>query len=110
ARHNLVRTRLEARHPLPRISRPARFAELAVVDDVDAGRDLALDDVLDAGLEHRAIVRVSAGFPVLRNRLEQRLGTDQTADMGGEDTVLAALHGSSSSAAAARWIATRLPS
>jgi len=39
--------RLQAADPLVEIGDPARLAHLTVVDDVDAGVDLAFDDISD---------------------------------------------------------------
>ena len=86
-----VRPRLEAGEPLQAVVRPAGFAELAVVDDVDAGLGLPRDDVRHRMLE-LALMRVAVRGIGIARGVEQRLRTDQAADMGGENAVLAAFH------------------
>src|SRR5690606_32296443 len=46
-RNRLLGTNLETADALEDVHGPARFAELAVVDDVEADVDLALHDLLD---------------------------------------------------------------
>jgi hypothetical protein len=75
--------------------RPAdRLAELAIADHVDAGLGLAAHDI-----GNRSGQALVIGFRVERlarlfraQELLQRLRPDQAADMGGEDSIAAALH------------------
>ena len=73
---------------------PRSFAELTVVDDVDADFDLASHRVADGrcqrGVDHCLIVSLAAalGCEGLANQRRQW----QAAGMGGENTVGTALH------------------
>ena len=82
-----VRLRLEAGQAIEDVVGPAGFAELAVIDDVDAGFHLPGNHVGDGALEGLLISRV-----VLLAGVQQSLGTHDAADMGGEDAILAAFH------------------
>src|SRR5262249_49802346 len=78
-----------------RVLRPAdRFPEFAVADHIDAGLGLAANADGDR-LGQAALVslRVERFARLLRaQECLQRLGPDQAADMGGEDSVAAAFH------------------
>jgi len=72
------------------------FAELAVADAVDAGRDLLLDDLVDRGGQ----TSIESGLvqrPTGLARLEegQKIGwTRQAPDMGRKDAIGAQFHAS----------------
>jgi hypothetical protein len=93
----LDRTAFEAAQAFERVLRPAdRFPEFAVADHVDAGLGLPAND--DRLGQARLIgLRIERFSRLLRaqERL-QRLGSDQAADMSGEDAVAAAFHGAGS--------------
>ena len=77
-----------------RIGGEARFAVFSVVDDVDAGLDLFVDDV-GHGFAHSrgelvAIVRI-AGVSGMKRR-EQIARARQAPTMGGEDSISASVH------------------
>ena len=86
-----VGPRLEPGEPLQAVVGPAGFAVLAVIDDVDAGLGLARDDVRHR-VRELALMRVAVRGVGIARGVEQRLGPDQAADMGGEDAVFAAFH------------------
>ena len=91
----LDRTAFEAAQPFERVLRPAdRFPEFAVADHIDAGFGLAANDGGDRLGQARLVgVRVERFARLLRaQECLQRLGPDQAADMGGEDSVAAAFH------------------
>src|SRR5882762_4000622 len=70
---------------------------LAVVDDVDAGLDLALDDIGNR-IADGSVVAGRAGLAV-GHHVRERVRARQTADMGGDDAFVAFLvegHGISS--------------
>src|SRR6185369_17313840 len=74
------------REPRPRL--------LAVVADVDAGRELSLDDVADGGLGLALeLARVDGLAGVLADeQVAQRRRPRNAADVGHEDSVVAPLH------------------
>ena len=86
-----IRPRLESAQPLQAVVRPAGFAELAVIDHVDAGLRLPRDDVGHRACE-RALMRVAVRRIRIARGVEQRLGADQAANVRRENTVLAAFH------------------
>ena len=91
----LDRTALEAAQALERVLRPAdRFPEFAVADHVDAGLGLPADDSADRLGQARLIGFRGDRFAGLLRAQErlQRLGPDQAAHMGGENSIAAALH------------------
>src|SRR5581483_8080674 len=79
--------RLEARGALEDVVRPARLAELAVVDDVDAGLGLLRNHFGDRRRERTLM----SGF--IARQIKQRFGADQAADMRRQDAVVTAFHG-----------------
>ena len=89
---------LEAGETLVDIGDEARLAHLAVIDDVDAEFGLLADDIrhrlAHAGVECRIVdllalaARHAHGVKIRRAR--------QAADMGGENSIGAVLHGVSS--------------
>src|SRR5260370_360985 len=85
----------EAVEPVLDVGGVARLAHLAVIDDVDAGLDLLLDDrrdrVADARFERRRVDRDA--FLLGEHRPDQRLGPGQAAGMCGQEPPGAALHG-----------------
>jgi len=95
------RARLEARETLIDVVDEARLAELAVVDDVDAGLGLTADDLLDGRLqgllESRAIVPA-------QQRVQELRRPRQAADMGGQYPACAAFHAFPPSESAGRGV------
>ena len=90
-RIELVRPSLEPAQPFQAVVRPSGLAELAVVDDVDAGLRLPRDDV-SYGARKLLLVRVAVrGIAVLRS-IQQCLGADQAAHMRRQDAMLAPFH------------------
>jgi hypothetical protein len=83
--------RLEPAQPLQAVIGPTGFTELAVVDHVDAGLGLLRHHLGDRALE-LALVALAVRRVGIARRLEQRLGSDQAADMGRQDALLAAFH------------------
>ena len=86
---------LEAAEAEQRVLRPAdRFSELAVADDVDADLGLLAHDVANGCFEAFRIGGLVEGLaPLFRGqKLAQRRGTDEAADMGGEYPIRAAFH------------------
>src|SRR5512133_3182188 len=92
-RHVLVS--LETAQAFINVGDEARLAELAVVDDVDAEIDLLAHDLGDRGAQPRRVRLFVDGFALLSglHDVEQIGGTRQTADMGGENSARASLHG-----------------
>src|SRR5690606_33374332 len=86
---------LEAADSLEDVRRPARFAVLAVVDDIEANIDLPPDDVLDGarGLRVDEMPVVASSL-----QLDERLRPHEAAGMSRQDAFLASLHGRSSRA------------
>src|SRR6266436_9592967 len=79
--------RFHAAEPFVDIRDEAELRLLAVVDDVDPGLDLALDDVFNGladGLVVARRVRLAVGHHV-----RERVGPGQAADMGGDDALAA---------------------
>src|SRR6185369_1885021 len=86
---------LEAAHAFQRVERPAgRFAEFAVVDDVNAGLLLSPHNfgdgvrktfVVGAGIVDPALVPRSNEFQKLRR-------TDEASDVSRQNAITAALH------------------
>src|SRR5262245_60221505 len=80
--------------PVVHVGCVADLAGLAVADDVDADLDLAFHDIQN-GLLHLAIelrgVEGLAIFPRLE-KSDHDISARQTADMRGEDAILARLH------------------
>src|SRR6266446_1822881 len=86
---------LETAEAKERVLRPAdRFSELAVADDVDADLGLLAHDFGNGCLEASRIGSLVEGLAGLfrGEKLAQRRGTDEAADMGGEDPIRAAFH------------------
>src|SRR5262249_38460211 len=85
----------EAAHALRRVGGEADSRLLPVVADVDAGRQLPLDDVSDGRLRlAREIVLVDRLATILSDeQVTERRRPGQAADVSGKDTMLAALHG-----------------
>jgi hypothetical protein len=95
-RSSQIRAVLEARDTFEDVIRPTGFAEFAVVNDVDAGLGLPLDDIGD-GIGERVLK-----FPfVFRRRgrqghasqLAKARRTDDAADVGSKNPMFAAFHG-----------------
>ena len=80
------------------VAEEADLAHLSVGDDVDAGLDLPAHPVGhrlgDLAVEQLGVVGPSV-LPLLQ-RVEQLVRPGQAADVGGEDAIGAALHGSPS--------------
>src|SRR5262249_52340558 len=91
----LDRTAFEAAQAFERVLRPAdRFPEFTVADHVDAGLGLPADDSADRLGQARLVgLRVERFSRLLRApKPLERLGPDQAADMGGENSSAAAFH------------------
>jgi len=84
----------EARKAVGNVGRVADLAGLAVADDVDAGLDLAADDVGDGAGDHRRRrARVADLAPLApEQHVGHRLGARQAADVGREDAPAAGPH------------------
>jgi hypothetical protein len=89
ARFDRHEPRLDPADPLVEIRDPVRLAHLAVVHDIDSGRDLAPDDVRDGDLECLLV-----GGPVVRLSVVDRRGefeqlgwTNEATGVRGEDPV-----------------------
>ncbi len=84
----------KARKAVGDIGRIAGLRHFAVIDDVDADRSLAADDV-EHGLTHHPVeFALIKGFALIlaHQHLPQFGRPRQAADMGRQDTVLARLH------------------
>ena len=87
---------LEPGNPLDDVLRPGNaLAELAVADHVDADLGLLADHLGDRLLEVRGVRRGVIALALLlgAQMLPDRLRADQAADVGGENSVGAAVHG-----------------
>ena len=93
-----LRVRLEPGQPLVDVGNEARLAHLAVVDDVDAELGLLADDVRHRGPHPRrvAVLIVRPPGRLGLDHLEQVARAGQTARMGRENPVAAALHADAS--------------
>ena len=94
----LERPALETAEAKQRVLRPAdRLAELAVADHVDADVGLLPDDLTDCITQAFRVGALVEGFAGLlrAQKFAQRRRTDKAADMGGKNTIRAALHSSS---------------
>jgi hypothetical protein len=81
---------VDVRPPRAEIDRTAhRFAELAVIDDVDAGGGLRAHHVGDRRSQAREELAFGSIVPV---ELHQIIGPRQAADVGGENAIEAPLH------------------
>src|SRR5262249_55975767 len=89
-------TAFEAAQSFERVLRPADgFSEFAVADHIDAGLGLPTNDGGNRLGQARLIgLRIGRFARLLRPpECLRRLGPDQAADMGGENSIAAALHG-----------------
>ncbi len=84
----------ESAHAVLHVGEEALARLLAVVADVDAGRELAVDHapsrLLDRAAKRRGVDRLAARQP--REHLDQRLRPRQASRVGGEDSRLAREH------------------
>ena len=89
-----ARIGLDAADAVADVGGVGRLAHLAVADDVDAGRDLKADDLLDGargfGLERRGID--GAALLAAEDQVDQGLGPRQAAGVRGEDAIHAGFH------------------
>ena len=92
----LERPALETAEAVEHVLRPReRLAVFAVADDVDAALGLLPDNLRDGVLQCALVGRFVVGLAGLlgAKKLLQLRRPDQAADMGGENTVRAAVHG-----------------
>jgi hypothetical protein len=90
----VCRSLLEAAKPIIGIVDEAGLAHLAVVHDIDAGRDLPGDDVVDGGLDQLGAAAGVVGFASAHGAhdVHQLRRSRQTAHMRGQNSIDAALH------------------
>ncbi len=89
-----ARVGLDAGDAMADVGGVGRLAHLAVADDVDAGRDLLRDDIVDGlcglGLEHRGVDTLA--LLLGDDEIDQRLRPRQAAGVRGENAIGAGFH------------------
>ena len=91
----MLRVDLEAAQPLVHIGHEARLGVFAVIDHVDAELDLLVHDLFHRAGQPRRACRFVNGLALLLGleHVEQVGRARQRAGVGGEDAVVAVLHG-----------------
>ena len=90
----LLAADFEAGDALQHVGSPARLAEFAVIDHVDARLSLASHHIGHGVSELRLVSGLVEGLSLLLrfDEIEQLRRTNQAADVGGKDAVFATLH------------------
>src|SRR5215468_11238566 len=85
---------LEPAEAFVHVGHETRLAIFAIIDDVDAERDLLLHDLPHGLAQPRGMFRLIQSAAVRLHKIEEVGRPRQAADVGGEDAIGAALHAS----------------